>query len=1102
MRTSVSLMLIVLVASLTYGRDGLAQDLLKRSVTVEAEQRDLKTILNQLEKSAKVRFSYTPSLIRDRKVSLTMHNQPLEDVLVKLLRPLRIQYAVSGGYIILNREPSPTDTNQSGHATSSSTDMAAVDMDKPVDRSVSGNVTDEKGQGLPGVNVVIKGTTRGTTSNADGSYRLNVPEGAASTLVFSLVGYTTQEIIVGTRTTLDIQLQPDNKTLNEVVVVGYGTQKKSDLTGSIASVNSAIIGRSSTTDATGALQGNVPGVVVVKNVGKPGSGYSINVRGTSSFGGSNSPLFVIDGIPTTSGLNDINPADIDKIDVLKDASATAIYGSRGAKGVVIVTTKRGKSGKTTISYDGYVGSRVPIHLPDMMDGPDYVAFRTQLFQAQGRDISRTNTAFFTPEQWANIDAGKFTDWPSLFLKNGLQMNHNLSASGGDDKTRFSLGAGFLQEDGNVSPESFKRYSFRGNVDRQISEKWKAGINFYISQDLQNQGSYEALRSAYRLPPTVSPYDNNGTPVFRVLGGDGVINPLFDRDNDIRMNRYFRAFGNIYVQLQPTQGLTLKSTFSPNYYTTRTAWFIGGLSKEGAGAGGYNKATYDNSEQLNWRWDNQAIYEADFGGVHKITATLVQSMQLERLESSGADVFNLPYNSLWYNLGSATNTTTAGVYSGPTVRSNFSLYTLTELIGRVNYSYKDKYLLTVSGTYDGSSHLAAGNQYGFFPSAAIKWRLGQENFMKTFTPVNDLSFRLSYGASGNDRIDPYTTQATLGSSVTYFGSALAQGYSPNRLANKDLTWETTQEINLGLDFSLFNNRLYGSIDVYNRDIRNILVDKNLPAPAGFNSIKANLGRLRNRGIEVGLSTINIEKGKFSWKTDYVFDANKNQIRETANGAKDDVGSLFFIGQPVQVNYDYVFDGIWQTSEADLAAKYNQKPGQVRVKDINNDGVINASDRQIIGKRVPSWTGSIGNTFRYGNLDLYVLVYSRQGEQYSSSFDASFMNYNQIYKQMNVDYWTPTNPSTTHFQPGNPGSFVNAIYYRKSDFVRVNNITLGYTFPRELLQKVNINSLRLYATATNPFLFTKYDGFDPEWTSQNTYGTAISTATYLFGVNLSF
>jgi TonB-linked SusC/RagA family outer membrane protein len=500
-----------------------------------------------------------------------------------------------------------------------------------------------------------------------------------------------------------------------------------------------------------------------------------------------------------------------------------------------------------------------------------------------------------------------------------------------------------------------------------------------------------------------------------------------------------------------------------------------------------------NEQLTWVLDNQAIYETRFND-HKLTATVVQSLQKDRMESNTITVEGLPYKSLWYNLSTASNVRSYG--------SGYTKSTLNSFMGRFNYSYLDKYLLTATGRWDGSSRLAEGNKWGFFPSASVAWRVSQEEFIQDIPAINDLKLRLSYGVTGNDRVDPYSTQATLGQTFYDYGGVIAQGYAPNQLPNKNLTWETTNEVNAGLDFALLSNRISGSIDMYNRLIDNILLSRQLPAPSGWSSITDNVGRLKNQGIEVGLSTVNIQKGKFFWKSDFVYDANKNEILELNGGKKDDVGNSLFIGQPVQVNYNYVFDGIWQLGDKDAAAKYNQKPGQIRVKDLDNNGVINAADRRIIGKRVPNWTGSFSNTFRYGNVDLFVMIYTRRGEQFVSSFDATLMNYNQDYNQVKVDYWTATNPSQTHFQPGNPGPYTVIPTYRNVDFTRVGNITLGYTLPNGLLQKIKVNNFRIYATATNPFLFTKYEGFDPEWPSQNSYGTAVSTATYLFGVNLSF
>jgi len=955
---------------------------------------------------------------------------------------------------------------------------------------VTGKVLDETNQPLIGVVVKIKGVaTGGASTDANGLFTLNVPRTAI--LTFSYVGYTAVDLLVNGRLSLTVKLTPTNQNLSEVVVVGYGTQKKADITTAIASVNSTQITRQAVTDPTGALQGQVAGVNVTKNVGKPGAGYSVTVRGVHSISGSNEPLYVIDGIPTSSGLNDLNPADIEKIDVLKDASAASIYGSRGAKGVVVVTTKRGKSNNISLTYDAYVGSKRPVHLPDMMNSQEYADYRTEQNRANGR--STVLTDILSADLISNLNTGLDTNWPDLLLKNSLQMNHNVTAAGGDEKTRFAVSAGLNQEDGNISPESYKKYSLRGNVDRQIGEKWKVGLNLYFVQALTNQGSSETLRSSYRLPALTKPNDANGNPVFRVFNNDAVTNPFFDQTDDLRETRSVRTFGNLYVQFQPFKDLTLKTTISPNYVASRSGSYFGPLSKQSLGGSVATTASNGTTDFFTWVWDNQATYDKQFGK-HHITGTVIQSMQKERTETNTVTGAGLPYRSLWYNIGSAAAVTAYG--------SSYTKYTLASYTGRVNYNFNDKYLFTATGRYDGSSHFAAGNQWGFFPSASAAWRISQEDFAKGIKAINDLKLRLSYGSTGNDRISAYSTQANLGQSYYDFGGTLANGYAPNQLANQSLTWETTKELNLGLDFGLFNNRLSGSVDVYTRTIGNILFNQNLPPQTGYASVAANVGKMKNQGIEVGINTVNIKADKFTWRSDFVFESNNNKILSLYGGTKSDVGSLLFIGQPVQVNYDYIFDGIWQTSEAADAARYNQKPGQIRVKDLDGNGVINASDRAIIGQKQPKWSGSIGNTFQYGNLDLYVLVYTRRGEMNNSSFDATYLNFNQIYNQVSVPYWTATNPSNTYFQPGNPGPYTTATQYRKLDFTRISNITMGYNFPSKLVKRVGANSLRLYATASNPFLFTKYNGFDPEWASQNTFGIGVSTAVYMVGINLGF
>ncbi|MFD1768784.1 SusC/RagA family TonB-linked outer membrane protein [Sphingobacterium suaedae] len=1057
-----TLLLILLTGYQAFSR-GYGQN----KVNIDLKRVSLKYVLQQVERQTNYRFLYNDEiLLAYANKTIQVEDAELPELMKKALAGTHLRYQLRENNLVV---------------------ITAVQ-----EIVARGTVKDGANLPLVGVNVRLKGTKNETSTDSNGAFELKIAQKDA-TLEFSYVGFLSVERAVTHEEFMEVVMQPSTTDISEVVVVGYGTQRKADVTGAIGSVGSSTIARAATPNAAGALQGQVPGVVVTKNAGKPGGGFNITIRGINSIGGSSYPLLVIDGVPSNAGLGDLNPADIEKIDVLKDASATAIYGSRGAKGVVIVTTKRGKAGKTNIAYDAYIGARTPTNLPTMMDGPAYVRYRTEMFKAQGRSTERDNAAFFTPEQWQRIDANDFTDWTALILENGLQMNHNVSASGGDEKTQFSIGAGLMEEEGNVAPESFKRYSLRGNVDRAINDKWKVGLNMYMTQNLQNIGSSEALRSAYRLPPVAAAYDENGERIFRVYGTDAVTNPMFDQENEIRRLRSFRTFGNLYLQVKPLDYLTLNSTISPSYYAERTGYYFGPFSKERLGESLPTQGNNATSEQFTWVLDNQAIFEQQID-IHKITATVVQSMQKDRTESNFITAEGLPYESLWYNLA-----------TGPTVRaygSGFIQSTLVSYMGRVNYSFDDRFLLTATGRWDGSSRLADGNKWGFFPSASVAWRLSNEAFMAEISAVNDLKLRVSYGVSGNDRVNPYSTQAALSQTYYDFGGAVAPGYAPGQLPNKNLTWEKTGELNVGLDFSVLNGRVSGNVDVYDRKINNILLDRLLPAPSGWESITDNIGKLQNSGIEVGLNTLNVTAGEFSWRTDFVFDKNRNKILELSGGKRDDIGNRLFIGQPVQVNYDYVFDGIWQTNQSEAAMVYNQKPGQIRVKDLDNNGIINADDRQIIGKRVPEWTGSIANTFKYGDIDLYFMLYTRQGEQFNSSFDATLMNYNSPYKQVEVDYWTLDNPSEKHFQPGNPGPYAGVINYRDVSFVRVGNITLGYRLSSSLTQRLGLQNVRVYATATNPFTFTKYEGFDPEWPSQNSYGTAISSASYLFGLNLSF
>lgn len=843
------------------------------------------------------------------------------------------------------------------------------------------------------------------------------------------------------------------------------------------------------------MQGKVAGVNIQKNVARPGSGSQITVRGLSSINNSNSPLYVIDGIPTTDGLTDLNPDDIDKIDILKDASGTAIYGSRGANGVVIVTTKKGSKDRFSIQYDGSWGLRTPNNLPDMMNGPQYVQWRTDLFKKQGKSIDRTNADFFTSDEWAIIDSGNYTDWIGLILRNGIQNSNTITASGGDKNGTFAMSIGQLKEEGTVPGQDFNRYNIRTNVSRKFHDIWEAGSNLYFAYSLQNEGSYETLRSAYRLPPVASPYDDNGNPKFFAYRNDYATNPMFEskKDGEIRENKKYRAFGNIYLQVEPLKGLTLRSQLSPQMIYKRNGYYGGQYWKGGSGKIANTNATYNTNDYFAYVFDNQLNYSKEIG-LHNINFSFVQSLQYEQWEDASMSARNFPYNSQWYNIDAAKSTDITGA------STDYKQRTLSSFLGRVQYSFNDKYLLTVSGRYDGSSRLAEGNKWAFFPSAAVAWRMSDEEFIKSINSISNLKLRLSYGVTGNDAVDIYGTQSAVTPMYYDFGGTVSTSYYKNRLANYNLTWEKTTELNIGIDYGLFKGRINGTLDLYRRDARDLIMQRQLPVTSGWSSIWDNIGWVRNTGVEFGLNTVNVQSKNFTWTTNFIFDTNKNEIMELYGSKKDDIGNKWFIGQPIQVNYDYVFDGIWQTEEAEKAALYGQTSGQVKVKDLNNDNKIDANDKKVLGQKTPKWSGSISNTLKYKNWDFSVNVYTRQGEQIQSTFLSTFMSLEGNYKNLNVDYWTPDHATNKYPQPGNKGKYFDALRYCDVSFVRVGNISLGYDVSSKLLNKLKINKLHIYSTVVNPFTFTSYVGFDPEWASQNTWGEATSFTTYLMGINV--
>jgi TonB-linked SusC/RagA family outer membrane protein len=962
---------------------------------------------------------------------------------------------------------------------------------------IKGKVVDDVGAPLPGVSVVVKGTLVGASSDADGSYSLAIPASVENpVIVFSFIGFASQEQVVNGRTLIDVTLAPDVQQLSEVVVVGYGTQKKSDITGSVASVSAKEISELPLTNVQQALQGRIAGVDVVSTGARPGAGVSVRIRGRRSFSAGNEPLYVVDGIPLAGGINDINPQDIQSMDVLKDASATAIYGSRGANGVVLITTKRGTTGKTIISYDGYYGVSSSLGKIDMMNGAQFAEYKRESRRTAGAyndaDPVGSDAKIFESTELEGIASGRSTDYQSLILKNGHQQSHQIGILGGSEKTKFAISGNYFSDVGIVPNQDFNRYSFRINIDHQISDQFKVGVSSLATFSIQNGDGFNPLPEALQNNPLGNPYNSDGTLNFLPTTDGLRTNPLSEivKGAIVREDKRVRIFNSIYAEYQIVKGLSYRVNFGPDYQTRRRGEFNGRYTN--ARRLGEPTARTQNWNTFAYTLENVVNYTKTIGTDHNLTATGLYSIQQQTDEYFDTRVRGIPFEYMdAYNVG------TAPIIEG--VGSDYKQWTILSYMGRINYSFKDKYLITVTGRSDGSSRFSPGNKWGFFPSAALGWRISEENFLKSISFLSNLKLRASYGQTGNTGIDPYSTLGSLSRTTYAFGSNAANGYRPASLPNPDLKWETTASTNIGLDFGFFNGRIQGSLDVYQQNTSDLLMDRQLPATEGnSNFILQNVGKTKNQGIEISLSTVNIESTRgFQWSTDLNFYSNQEQIVELYGGKQDDIGNSWFIGKPLTVFYDYKKIGIWQTDEVATATSYQRKPGEIKVADLAGrdaggnlvegaDGKINSDDRVILGSDIPDWTGGMTNRFSYKGFDLSFFLFTRQGSMIRSLFHNNYNNLFGRYNNLNVDYWTPTNPTNAYPRPNQNQEFPvysSSMSYFDGSFVKVRNITFGYTVPAQLLKKFKLQSARIYASAQNPFIFatyrSQYKGIDPEF-----------------------
>lgn len=945
--------------------------------------------------------------------------------------------------------------------------------------TVSGKVvSSEDGEPIPGVSILLKGTSVGTASDIDGTYQFQVPD-PNGTLVFSFIGYVSQEIVINNRSTIDVSLASDLQDLSEVVVIGYGTVKKSDLTGSVVSVRDQDLTAIPVTNALEVMQGKVPGLDLTKSSGQAGSGMNFNIRGNRSLNAGNQPLILVDGVIYGS-MMDVNPNDIASMEVLKDAASTAIYGTLGANGVILITTKKGAAGQSRISVNSYYGIQTLSGYAHIMTGPEWVDLRRESRRTVGEWNGPDDDAnIFNPTQLQNFRNGIYTDWAQELLGEGSQQNHQVGISGGDNKLSYYFSLEYFNEKGLLVNDLLERYSGRLAVDYQVTDNLKLSTNLqYTIRDHDRRR--DPLNQANKMSPLGAPYDEEGNVIAFPVGDASTLNPLMDEvpgnytDNEMHK----RLFGNVSLDWNITGDLMFTSRLGIDNSNYRRGLFSATNTIE-VGANGQSLARINNGTFSRTTWENFFNYSKTVNGIHDFQVLLGSSVWSTNEETNsleGRDL--LSTTMLYHNMGATQNAIRIG--------SELTQTSLASFFGRLNYKLNEKYLFTGVLRTDGSSVLAPGNKWGFFPSAAVSWIAKEEQFLQSVDLISDMKLRASHGISGNSAVAAYQTMGGLSKSTYAFdrgaSESPAYGFYPSLIAATNLSWETTASTNIGLDFGLFNNRVTGSVDVYQQDTRDLLMRRALPTSSGFSSSWDNVGRTRNKGIEVLVNTVNLESPQgLGWYTDFTFASNKEEIVELVEGDRD-LANGWFVGYPISSFYDYEKLGIWQLGEEDLAAENQQSPGEIRVRDQNGDGVITPEDRAIIGSSVPRFTFGMNNRLTYRNLELSFFLFARSGQTIISEAAGSF-KIDGLENGPLVDYWTPENPTHAYPRPNAGTSRASTRYYSTlryvdGSFLKIRDITLGYTLPATVSERLSLSRLRVYATAKNYFVWSNMGPYDPE------------------------
>ncbi|MDW7695769.1 TonB-dependent receptor [Flammeovirgaceae bacterium SG7u.111] len=949
--------------------------------------------------------------------------------------------------------------------------------------SITGVVTSSDDGGLlPGVNIIIKGTTGGTTTNIDGEFSIKAnPE---DILVFSYIGYLSEEIQVGSQNVIDVSLILDIQSLNEVVIVGYGTQKKSDVTGSVASIDKDVLESRPRASLENLLQGTMAGLTINQDASNAeGSSNSMLIRGSNSISASNEPLIILDGVPYAGNLSELNPRDIGSIEVLKDASSAAIYGARGSNGVILITTVKGKEGELKVNYDGFYSWNKVINIPDMMDGKTFYETKVE------RGLATTAI------EDEGYDSGRNTDWIDLATQTGSNQQHNLSFSGGTAKTNYFISMAYVDNKGIAVGDKFNRYTFRLNLGHKLGNWITFNTNTQYGY-YDRSGNNASFSRAFTMNPLGIPYNEDGS-IRLETWEDGVyaenpLTPLLNSNNNI--TRRFTTNNSLLFEIPGVEGLSYKLNTGYDYRSSLNQTYRGRNTLTGARVNG--SLSVDNGHDEDWLVENIINYKRDFG-VHSLFFTGLYSAQSEWAEDHDIDAQGFPNDVMTYYQASKASLVEPS--------SSYSLRTHISQMLRVNYGFDSRYLLTLTARRDGFSAFGEDSKFGIFPSVALGWNIANEQFLANSEQLGALKLRVSYGKNGNEAVSAYSTLPRL-SSIDYVDGDdnTLFGFYPSRLGDPSLGWETTTSFNAGLDFGYFGNRLTGSIDAYWSNTTDLLLERAISSVNGTTYITQNIGETKNNGIELQLSSINIDNNDFKWTTNLNVSHYNSKIVHVGltddNGNYiDDVGNKWFIGEPVVVNYGYVFDGIYQEDE-EGTPRGDVSAGDIRYFDTTGDSLISADDRQVIGRRIPDVVLGLTNTFSYKNWRFSFFLYGVTGiTKANDLLGTNDLDMRQ--NRYNVEFWTEENGSN-EYPRNDKSSIVNEFsmpFYRNADFLRLQDISLGYSLPQSVLDKMRLQNFEVYGNITNLATWTSWEGLDPQFENQD---AVPQQATYLLGVKLGF